>query len=135
YGVLLITDVLASLSVRRGGAIKLQRPHVACEPVRQRFAARGLRIRAAARAHSADKQMRPERLLAARAIDRHRASGVVDKQLFAREVALAHRALQALRPGTVDLAERAAAVGRRAVTPLVLLPQQLQRHVPVTLEF
>src|ERR1017187_6750113 len=99
---------------RRGRAIKLQRPHVARESVRQRLAARGLRVDTAARAHRTDKQMRPERLLAARPVDRHRTPSVIDKQLLAGEVPLAHRALQALLPGTVDLAERAAAVGRRA---------------------
>jgi hypothetical protein len=53
-------------------------------------------------------------------------AGVVDEQLFARRVGLAHRQRQALPPTTVVLAERAVleAVG---LLGLVLLPQQFER--------
>jgi hypothetical protein len=51
---------------------------------------------ATARTHRSDEQLRMQRLLAAAAMDRHGAPGVIDEQLLAGEVTLAHRALQAL---------------------------------------
>src|SRR6185312_1408675 len=69
-----------------------------------------------------------------RPIDRHGASGVIDEELLAGEVPLAHRALQALLPAPVSLAKGAAPVGGPAVSLDVLFPQQLQRHMPMALE-
>jgi len=65
-----------------------------------------------------------QRLLAAAAMDRHGAPGVIDEQLLAGEVTLAHRALQALFPTTVDCAEGAALIRRLTVTLSVLFSQQ-----------
>lgn len=56
----------------------------------------------------------------------HRLAGVVDKQLVAGLVGLAHGALEAPGPGLVLLAEGAVLVGLAAVLLLVFLPQQLQ---------
>src|SRR5258708_25884433 len=78
--------------------------------------------------------MRLEGALTAIAVNRYRAAGVIDEHLLASEVPLAHRALQALVPVPVDLAERASLVRRRAVLSAVFLPQQLQRYVRVTFE-
>lgn len=119
---------------RRGRPVILQRPHVACEPVRQLLSARGFRISAAAGAHGTHEQLRTEGLLAAAAVDRHRAAGVINEQLLAGKMPLAHRALQAPLPAPVDLAKGAAPVGGGAVRLCVLLPQQLQHHVAVALE-
>ena len=95
---------------------------------------RGLRVRIAAGAQGPDEQLRAVRLGPRVPIDRYRAAGVIDEELLAGEVPLAHRALQPCFPAPVDLAEGAAAVGGRTVLRAVLLPQQLQRYVPVALE-
>jgi len=89
------------------------------------FAARRLCVRAAACRPAAHKQVRAERLLAAAVRKSAPCVGVIDKELLAGEVSLAHRALQTLLPAAVHLAERASAVSRRAVAPRVLLPQEL----------
>src|SRR5271156_5802829 len=78
--------------------------------------------------------MRLEGDLAAIAVNRYRAAGVIDKHLLAGEVALAHRAPQALLPVAINLAERASLVRRRAMLGAVFLPEQLQGHVPVAFE-
>src|ERR1700676_2633364 len=78
--------------------------------------------------------MRLESDLTAIAVNWHRAPGVVDEHLLAGEVPLAHRALQALLPVPVNLAERASLVRRRTMLGAVFLPQQLQGHVPVAFE-
>src|SRR3984957_14829242 len=78
--------------------------------------------------------MRLESDLTAVAVNRYRAARVIDEHLLAGEVPLAHRALQALLPVPVNLAERASLVRRRAVLGAVFLPQQLQGYVPVAFE-
>ncbi|MCY1246280.1 hypothetical protein D9M72_594990 [compost metagenome] len=55
-------------------------------------------------------------------------SGIVDEQLLTGLVGLAHRALQALGPGVVALAELRVAIGLAAGIGVdILLPQQGQR--------
>src|ERR1700730_13273626 len=78
--------------------------------------------------------MRLEGDLPAIAVNWYRAAGVIDEHLLAGEVPLAHRALQALLPVPVNLAERASLVRRRTMLGAVFLPQQLQRDVPVAFE-
>lgn len=55
-------------------------------------------------------------------------AGVVDEQPLPTGVHQAHRALLALDPAAVLLAEGAVTVGRLTCAGVVLLPQQLQRH-------
>src|SRR5579883_429958 len=107
---------------------------MAAEPVRQGGGARRLGVRIAARPQRPDKERGAVRLLAARPVDRHRPPGIVDEQLLAGIVTLAHRALQPLRPLTIPLAEGAVAQGGAAVGGLIFLPQKMQRHMLVALE-
>src|ERR1700692_4226864 len=79
--------------------------------------------------------MRLEGDLTAVAVNRYCAASVIDEHLLAREVPLAHRALQALLPVPINLAERASLVRRRTMLGAVFLPQQLQGHMPVAFEF
>lgn len=60
--------------------------------------------------------------------DRHGRPAVVDEQLLAGAVDLAHAAPLTAAPGAVVLAELAVAVGLVAVDLDVLRPQQLQGH-------
>jgi hypothetical protein len=113
----------------------LERAHMAAEPVRQRIAARRLGIGIAARAHRGDEQMRIKRHHVAVTVYRQSAPGIIDEQLFTGEVPLAHRAVQPLFSSPVNLAERAALVCRGAVLADVFFPQELQRHVPMALQF
>src|ERR1700688_404645 len=78
--------------------------------------------------------MRLEGDLTAIAVNRYRAAGVIDEHLLAGEVSLAHRALQALLPVPINLAERASLVRRRTMLGAVFLPQQLQGYVSVAFE-
>ena len=107
---------------------------MAREPVGERLGSRGLRVCVAARSERPDEQLRPEGLFTMSSVDRHGASGVIDEELLAGEVPLAHRALQALLPAPVALAKGAAPVGGFSVPLDVLFPQQLQRHMPMALE-
>src|SRR2546421_9048892 len=106
---------------------------MAREPVRQRLGAGAFGVRQAARPECAHEQLCLEGFLTVRPVDRYRAPGVIDEELLPGKVPLAHRALQPFLTAPVDLAKGAAPVGLRAVTLAVLLPQQLQRHVPVAL--
>ena len=59
--------------------------------------------------------------------DRHRLPGVVDEQLLAGDVDLAHRALEGARPVAV-LDAKTGVLVRQRVAAGVLLPQQHPRH-------
>src|ERR1700748_2420596 len=78
--------------------------------------------------------MSPKGFLVPSTIDRHRATGVVDKQLLAGKVSLPHRTLESLFPSSVNIAKCAASIGCRAMSLRILFPQQLQRHVPVPMQ-
>jgi len=60
--------------------------------------------------------------------DRHRVPGVVDEQLLAARMALAHHQRQPTFPAAEQVAPAAVAIPVR-VCRVVLLPQHLQRHV------
>jgi transposase len=89
-----VPDFVAGNKIRhddRGRcAIELQSAHMAREPVGQRLGAGRLRVCVAACAERTDEQLRAEGLLAVGAVDRYRAAGVIDEELLASEVPLAH---------------------------------------------
>jgi hypothetical protein len=116
-------------------SIERQHPHVATEPVRERGGARRLRIRVATRPESADKDRGAVRLLAARAVNRNGGARVIDEQLLAGIVTLAHRALQPPHPMPIPFAVRAVAQRQRPVRGVIFVPQQLQRHMLMALQF
>src|SRR5205807_1044009 len=60
----------------RGGAVVLQRPHMAGEPVRQRLGTGAFGVRQAARPQCAHEQLCLEGFLTVRSVDRNRAPGV-----------------------------------------------------------
>jgi len=119
---------------RRRMTVERQHSHVATEPVRKRRGARSLRIRVATRAERADKDRGAVRLLARRAVNRHGGARVIDEQLLAGIVTLAHRTLQPTYPMPIPFAVRAVAQGQRPVRGVILVPQQLQRHMFVALQ-
>ena len=114
---------------RRCAAEGLERVDVAAEPVRQGLAPARLRIGQARRAQHRHEQMRLTRL-SLEAVDhhRHRVAGVIDKQLLAGGMVLAHRHRQIGRPAPVEIAEAAIAIAVR-VTLDIFVPQDLKRHM------
>ena len=101
---------------------------MAAQPVRQRLAAGRLGegvVRSTQHRH--EDLRRPE--LAGAGVDhRHGLAGIVDKQLLAGPVVLAHRALQCLAPGPVSGAELRVAVAAVREPGRVFLPDQLLGH-------
>jgi hypothetical protein len=60
--------------------------------------------------------------------DRHGLAGMIDEHLLAGAMVLTENQIQAFRPLAVEFAETAVAVPVRMLL-LVLLPEQLQRHI------
>ena len=104
---------------------KPQRPHVRGAPVGQRLRPGGLGIGVARRPEHRDEHLCLAQLSALAGHDRRRVPGVVDEQLLAGAVALAHDHIDALAEGAVALAELAVLNPVRMLG-LVLLPQQRQ---------
>ncbi len=107
---------------------KAQGAHHRADPIDHRLARRGAGEGVARCAQCGDEHM------GTRAIGhRDGRASVVDKQLLAGLVDLAHRALQALGPRVVVLAELRVAVGLAAGVGVdILLPQQRQRDALAT---
>ena len=113
---------------RRHRAHVLKGPDVRGDPVRQRLGPGRFDVRIVRGAEHADEDLRLADLAGAAVDDRARVAAVVDEQLVAGAVHLAHRARQPAAELVVVEAELAVAVGALAVHRLVLVPQQLQRH-------
>jgi len=94
------------------------------KPIAHRLARRGAGVGVARRAQRGHEDVR------ARAVgQRDRRAGVVDEQLLAGAVDLAHRTLELLGEAPIVLAELRVAIGvALGVIGAVLLPQQHQRH-------
>ncbi len=108
-------------------AVELEGAHVRRRPVRQGLRPRRLGEGVARRPEDRHEDLRPP-LLAGLAVDhRHRLPGVVDEQLLAGAVVLAHHQVELPGPGPVLLAEPAV-LQALGVALLVLLPEQRQRH-------
>ena len=111
-----------------------QRPDVRSQPVRERLRAGRFRVGVVARTPDRHEHRRPEHRLIVRAVDRDLGAGIVDEQLLAGDVPLAHRARRLALPAPVMGAELAVAVRRGSVLSPIFLPQQLQRDVSMALE-
>ncbi len=111
----------------RHAAEEFQRLHLRADPVGGGLARCGTGVRVARRPQRGHEDLRGADLTGGRIGDRHGLPGVVDKQLLARLMHLAHGALEALRPRAVLDAKTRVLVGLR-VTAGVLLPQQHQGH-------
>ena len=107
--------------------IELERAHVRGDPVRQRLRPRRLGIGVVRRPEHRDEDLRLAKLPGVALHDRDRLPGIVNEQLLARAVLLAHHHVELRRPRPVQLAEPAVLhpLGMRL---LVLLPQQRERH-------
>ena len=119
---------------RRGSTEGRQGADVRAQPVRQRLGARGFRVGIVARAPDRHEHRGVDRRLIVRAVNRDLGPRVVDEELLAGDVPLAHRARRVALPAPVMGAELAVAVRRRAVLSAILLPEQLQRDMPMALE-
>ena len=108
-----------------------QRPHVRGAPVRERLGPGGLGEGVVRRPEHGDEDLCFAQLPGGALDDGHALSGVVDEQLLAGAVLLAHHYVELRGPRPVLVAEPAVlqppGVGR-----LVLLPHQRQRHVRST---
>ena len=100
---------------------------MAADPIWQRLAPGRLAVGVARRAHGGNEDGRLAYFAGAAVGDRYRVAGVVDEQLLARRVGLAHRHRQLANPAPVVLAKAAVQVVVR-VALLVFLPQQIERH-------
>ena len=99
------------------------------DPVGQTLRPGRLGIGEVRRAQHRDEDLRrPD--LAGQPVDDHRhgVAGVIDEQLVAAEMGLAHRHRQLARPGPVELAEPGVAIAVRVLLD-VLVPQDRQRDV------
>ena len=106
-------------------ADELQRLHLRADPVGGGLARRGAGERVVRRTQRGHEDLRLGDLTGAGVNDRYGGAGVVDEQLLAGDVDLAHRALLALRELAVLDAEAGVLVGL-GVGRGVLLPQQHQ---------
>ena len=111
-------------------------PHMGVDPVGQGLGPAGVGEAEARSAHHRHEHMRRPRLAGAAVDDhRHGVAGVVDEQLVAAQVGLAHGFTAAFFQLPVELAEAAVAVAL-GVGLDVFVPQDLQRdvlalHLPV----
>ncbi len=123
-------QVVADQQLRRA-AEEGERVDVGADPVRQPLAPAGLGVGVVRRAEHGDEHMRPP-FLAGRPVEhRHGVAGVVDEQLLAGDMGLAHRRADAAPPRDVEVAEPAVAVAVRMLGA-VFLPEQQQRHAAAT---
>mmetsp|Transcript_6076 Transcript_6076/g.24370 ORF Transcript_6076/g.24370 Transcript_6076/m.24370 type:complete len:788 (+) Transcript_6076:480-2843(+) len=106
-------------------ADELQRLHLRADPVGGGLARRGAGVGVVRRAQRGHEDLGLRDLAGGRVNDGHGVAGVVDKQLLAGNVDLAHRALLALGELGVLDAKARVLVGQR-VARGVLLPQQHQ---------
>ena len=106
-------------------AEKLQRAHVGGTPVGQSLRPGGLGIGVARRPEHGHEHLRLAQLPALAVHDGRRVAGVVDEQLLAGAVRLAHDHIDPLAEGAVALAELAV-LNPIGMLGLVLLPQQRQ---------
>ena len=104
-----------------------RRARASAHPVGQALRPGRLGVGVVRRAQHGDEDLRLAHLAGGAVDDRHRVPGVVDEQLLAGAVLLAHHHVEAPGPGPVALAEPAVLKPVR-VDGLVLLPQQRQRH-------
>ena len=95
-------------------------------PIREPLAPGGLGKGVAGGAHDRHEDLGLADLTGGAVDHRHRRPAVVDEQLLAGLVLLAHAALLAPRPGAVEVAEAAVLVGLLPVARGVLGPEQLQ---------
>ncbi len=103
------------------------------QPVHLGLARRGARVGVVRGAEGRDENVRLADLAGGGVDHRQRRPGVVDEQLLAGAVLLAHRALEGTGVAAVMLDELGIAVGRLVgMSGGVLLPQQLQRHAFAT---
>jgi len=112
----------------RHAADELEREHLGADPVGGGLARGRARERVVRRAERGHEDLCGGDLAGKGVDDGHRRAGIVDEQLLAGEVDLAHRAQLALRELAVLDAEAGVLVGQRVVAG-VLLPQQHQRDV------
>ena len=89
----------------RHAAQMAEHAHVRLDPVLQRLRPGRLRVGVAGSAHHADEDLRFPHLAAVRVHDRDLLAGVVDEQLVAGHVMLAHDRRQPALEGTVQVAE------------------------------
>ena len=102
---------------------------MAADPVGKPLRPGRLGVGEAGRAEHRDEDLRGSPLAGAPVDhDRHTIAGIVDEQLVAGGVRLAHRHRQAAFPGAVELAEPRIAIATGLACD-VLLPQDRQRHV------
>ena len=107
-----------------------QRPHVRGAPVRERLGPGGLGEGVVRRPEDGDEDLCFAQLPGGALDDGHALSGVVDEQLLAGAVGLAHHHVEALTPSAVALAELTV-LQPLGVLGLVLVPQQREGDVLV----
>src|SRR5690554_5273676 len=96
------------------------------DPVGQRLAPGGLGVGVAGSAQHGNEHLGPSLLAGGLVDDWHGRAAIVDEQLLAGAVDLAHAAPLTVPPGAVMVAEPTGAVGLVAVDLDVLRPEQLQ---------
>ena len=109
----------------RHAADELQGQHLGADPVCGGLARRGAGEGVVRRAQRSHEDLRLADLAGGRIDDGHRAAGIVDEQLLAGDMDLAHRALLGHSERAVLDAKTRVLVGQRVVAG-VLLPQQHQ---------
>lgn len=112
-------------------AEKGEAAYVRAQPVRQFLRPGGLGEGVAGRAEDGDEDLRLADLAGSPINDRHGLAGVIDKQLFASTVFLAHDHVDLGSPEAVVLAEPAVLEALRMGEP-ILLPEQGQGDAGAT---
>jgi hypothetical protein len=107
-------------------ADELQGLHLRADPVDSGLARRGAGVDVVRRAQRGHEDLRPGDLAGGRIDNRHGGAGVVDEQLLAGDVDLAHRALLAQRELAVLDTEACVLVGQRVA------PHTCKQRDPVT---
>ena len=110
-------------------ADETQRPPQRPQPVGLRLRGRGAGEGVVRGPEHGHEDLRPRNLAGLGVDDRHRVARVVDEELLAGAVHLAHRALEALGEVPVEVAEARILVGRPGRRLDVLLPQQCEGDV------
>lgn len=114
---------------RRHAADRFEGADVAADPVGEPLRPGRLRVGEAGSAEHRDEDLRGAPL-AGEPVDHHRdaVAGIIDEELVAGRMRLAHRHRQAAFPGAVELAEPRIAIPV-GLARNVFLPQDRQRHV------
>jgi len=111
----------------------LQGVHVSQQPRLHLLIARDLGPSVRTGAEGGDEQRRLPHVAGLAVVDRQGPAGPVDEGFLTRLVFLAQHDIELPAPALVEFAKTAVAVAVR-VRVSILLPDQLQGHVPVTLE-